>query len=227
MSGTVFGVGVGPGDPDLITLRAARLISASRVIAYPVQRGNSLARSIAASLVPPEAVEIAIDTPMGEKGVAQAGYEQAVRDMVPHLEAGRDVVVLCEGDPLFYGSFMYLMSLLEGRYPVEVVPGVSSLTACASAAHIPLIARNDRLVVLSAPSDDALLQAGIETAETAVIFKVGKHLPRVRQLLERMSLLDKTLYVERATQTGQRILPLAQIEDMSGAYFAVLIVRRG
>ena len=140
MSATLYGVGLGPGDPDLITRKAARLIENAHVIAYPALAGEaSLARSIAADLIPETAREIAMNIPMTvDRGPAQAAYDLAAVAVRAELDAGRDVVVLCEGDPFFYGSFMYLYARLKAEYAIEVVPGVTSMTACASVAGLPL-----------------------------------------------------------------------------------------
>ena len=153
MSGTLYGVGVGPGDPELITLKAARLIAAAPVIAYPApDTGSSFARRIAADVIPETVLEIPMIVPMRtERFPAQDVYAQAAAEISGHLQAGRDVVVLCEGDPLFYGSFMYLFVRLADEHRTEIVPGVSSLGACAAALARPLVARNDTLTVLARP----------------------------------------------------------------------------
>jgi precorrin-2/cobalt-factor-2 C20-methyltransferase len=157
MSGTVYGIGVGPGDPELMTLKGARLLNACPVIAYPApETGDSLARRIAAPHVPDTATEIIIRTPMSiDRFPAEEVYDRAAREIGAHLAADRDVAVLCEGDPFFYGSFMYLFARLAEQWPVEVVPGVSSLMACAATLGAPLAARNDVLSVLPAPLDNA------------------------------------------------------------------------
>jgi precorrin-2/cobalt-factor-2 C20-methyltransferase len=136
MSGTFYGLGVGPGDPELITLKAWRLISQVPVIAYPTANGNeSLARSIAAPFIPENVVELAIPVPMRhEKAPAQEAYDRAAQTIGSHLDQGRDVAFLCEGDPLLYGSFAYLLVRLAKTYPTQVVPGISSITACAAPA---------------------------------------------------------------------------------------------
>ncbi len=153
MSGVLYGVGLGPGAADLITLRAARLIEGAKVIAYPaLAGGESFARSIAAGLIPAGVQEIVIDLPMStERAPAQAAYDRGAAEIAAVLEAGGDVVALCEGDPLFYGSFMYLLARLRDRFRVEIVPGVTSVTACAAAAGMPLAARNEVVTVLPGP----------------------------------------------------------------------------
>ena len=154
MSGTLYGLGIGPGDPELITLKALRLLQSVPVIAYPApETGESLARRIVAPHIPEGRTEIAIRMPLVvERFPAQEVYDAAAAELRAHLRAGRDAAVLCEGDPFFYGSFMYLFGRMAEEFPVEVVPGVSSLTACAAVLGAPLAARNDVLTVVPAPA---------------------------------------------------------------------------
>ena len=199
MSGTVYGIGVGPGDPELITLKGARLLSACPVIAYPApETGDSLARRIAAPHIPGDATEIIIRTPMStDRFPAEEVYDRAALTIGEHLAAGRDVAVLCEGDPFFYGSFMYLFARLAEQWPVEVVPGVSSLMACAATLGAPLAARNDVLTVLPAPLDDAILSDRLAGCDAAAIIKVGRHFGRVRALLNTLGLAEHARYMHR------------------------------
>jgi precorrin-2/cobalt-factor-2 C20-methyltransferase len=218
----VFGLGVGPGDPELITVKALKRLQTVRAVAYPVQRGDSVARAIVAAHLRPDQDEIAIDAPMTGGDAAQPGYDAAAATIAGYLERGDDVAVLCEGDPLFYGSFMYLLTRLAGRHRVEVVPGVSSLTACAAAVPLPLVGRDQRLVVMPATLPDAALRPGLELAECVALVKVGRHLARVRALIAACGRLDAAHYIERASQPNQRVLPLAEVE--SATYFATILV---
>ncbi|MCP1167080.1 precorrin-2 C(20)-methyltransferase [Limimaricola litoreus] len=228
MSGTLYGVGLGPGAPDLITLRAARLIEAARVVAYPTLAGGaSFARSIAADLIAPDAREIVMDVPMTvERGPAQAAYDAGAAQIAEALEAGEDVVCLCEGDPFFYGSFMYLFARLADRHRVEIVPGVTSLTAAAAAARRPLAARNERLTVLPGPLPEAELRARIEGAESVAIMKLGRHFPKVRTVIEDLGLTAQATYVERATLEAEVVRPLAKAPD-TAPYFSMIILTKG
>jgi len=185
MTGTLYGVGLGPGDPDLITIKAHRLIANAEVIAYPAPAGgDSFARSIAADAIPATATEVIIPIPMDVRRFpAQDIYDRAATDIRSHLDAGRNVVTLCEGDPFFYGSFMYLFARLSEQFRVEVVPGVTSVTACAARAGMPLAARNERLTVLPGPLPEDELRARIAGAESVVIMKVGRHLAKILSLL--------------------------------------------
>jgi precorrin-2/cobalt-factor-2 C20-methyltransferase len=226
LQGTAYGIGVGPGDPELMTLKGARLLAACPVIAYPApETGDSLARQIAAPHMPDGATEIIIRTPMvADRFPAQEVYDRTAAEIGEHLAAGRDVGVLCEGDPFFYGSFMYLFARLAERWPVEVVPGVSSLMACAATLGTPLAARNDVLTVLPAPLDDAALTARLAGCDAAAIIKVGRHFARIRDLLERLGLADRARYIERATMAEQRVVALGEVDADSAPYFSMILV---
>ena len=228
MSGTLYGVGLGPGDPDLMTLRAARLIELAKVVAYPtLEGGDSFARSIAAHLIAKDADEIAMDIPMTvERAPAQKAYDAGAAKIAARLEAGDDVVVLCEGDPFFYGSFMYLFARLADRFQTEIVPGVTSVTACAARARSPLVARNERLTVLPGPLPEDELRARIEGAESVAIMKVGRHLPKIRGVIEALGLVDKATYIERASLPEEVVLPLADAPDKA-PYFSMILLAKG
>lgn len=224
-TGTVFGLGVGPGDPELITLKALKRLRAARAIAYPVQRGASVARAIVASYLEPGQDEIPIDAPMTGGDSAAPGYDAAAETISAYLERGEDVAVLCEGDPLFYGSFIYLLSRLAGRgHRIEVVPGVSSLTACAAALPLPLVGRDERLAVMPAVLPDERLREGLAFADSIALVKVGRHFARLKALIESLGLAANAHYVERASQAGQRVLPLAEVDPASATYFAIILV---
>jgi precorrin-2/cobalt-factor-2 C20-methyltransferase len=227
-TGTLYGIGLGPGAPDLLTLRAARLIEGAAVIAYPaLAGGESLARAIAADLIPAGAREIVIDLPMNtDRAPAQAAYDQGAADIAAALDTGEDVITLCEGDPLFYGSFMYLLARLRDRYPVRIVPGVTSLTACAAVAALPLAARNDSVTILPGPLPDDALSARLDQSDTVILMKVGRHLPRLRALIAAAGHLERAVYVERATLGQERILPLAEAPS-EAPYFSMILIAKG
>ena len=226
--GTLFGVGVGPGAPDLITLRAARLIERAGVVAYPTLAGAaSFARAIAADLIAEDTEEIVMDVPMTvERAPAQAAYDDGATRIADALEQGRDVVCLCEGDPFFYGSFMYLFARLSERYRVEVVPGVTSVTACAARAGMPLAARNERLTILPGPLPEVELRARIDGAESVAIMKVGRHLPKIRRVIAELGLTDAAVYVERASLPEEVVLPLADAPERA-PYFSMILLAKG
>jgi precorrin-2/cobalt-factor-2 C20-methyltransferase len=228
VSGRLYGLGIGQGDPELLTLKALRLLRAAPVLAWPApETGESLARSIVAPHLAGNQTEYAIRMPLTvERFPAQAIYDKAADDLAAHLAAGRDVAVLCEGDPFFYGSFMYLFGRLAERFPVEVVPGVSSLTACAATLGHPLAARNDVLTIIPAPLDDETIAAKLAQTDAAAILKLGRHGTRVVTLLRKLGLAAQAHYIERATMTNQRILPLEQLDPQSIPYFAMILVHK-
>jgi precorrin-2/cobalt-factor-2 C20-methyltransferase len=223
----VWGVGVGPGDPELLTLKALRLIRAAHVIAYPApEQGESFARSIVDSHLPGGQKEIAIRMPLGDGAFPKADiYDSAADQILRETKAGRRVAVLCEGDPFFYGSFMYLYARLAGRCAVAVVPGVSSLTACAAASGGPLALRNETLTVLPGPLPESELKARLVAAEAAAIVKVGRHFAKIRKVIRELGLEGRAHYVERATLANQRCQPLREIAGDTAPYFSMVLVR--
>lgn len=227
--GTLYGVGVGPGDPELLTVKAHRLIGETRVIAYPApDSGESFARSIAAQLLKPDQIEIPIIVPMRtERFPASNVYDSAAETIASHLEAGSDVVVLCEGDPFFYGSFMYIYQRLVDRFSCEIVPGVSSLMASAAALGQPLAARNDILTIVPTPLDDEKIMRRLEGNDAIAFIKVGRHLPRLRKLIERAHLTDSAYYLERISLANQKLMPLALLDDAAAPYFSIVLIYRG
>jgi precorrin-2/cobalt-factor-2 C20-methyltransferase len=228
MSGTLYGIGVGPGDPELVTLKAARLIEACPVIAFLSADGKpGLARSIASHRINASQLELTIDMPMRvTRAEGQAAYDEAAKRIKAHLDAGSSVAFLCEGDPLFYGSFMYLLARLGADYPVEIVPGVASPMAAAAFAKAPLCAREDAFAVIPATLDDERIIEILNAVNTAVIMKVGRHLPRIKALLADQELLHSTTYVERASMEGQRMMPLQDVPGDAAPYFSLLLVAR-
>ena len=222
----VYGIGVGPGDPELMTLKGARLLAACPVCAYPAPlEGPSLARTIAAPHIAETKIEIPIRMPLtGAQFPVADVYDAAATDIAGHLAAGRDVAALCEGDPFFYGSFMYLFARLAKDWPVEVVPGVSSLTACAAVLAAPLAARNDVLTVIPAPLDEATLAARLVGVDAAAIIKLGRHFAKVRTVLDRLGLTDRARYVEHATMASQRVARLAAVDAATVPYFSMILV---
>lgn len=228
MAGILYGVGVGPGDPELLTLKALRLLQGAPVIVYPAPlEGESFARSIVAPHLPGGQIEIALRMEMSAAGFPNdAVYARGARDIGAHLDAGRDVVALCEGDPFFYGSFMYLYARVAQSHRVEVVPGVSSLTACAGVLGAPLASRGDRLAVLPATLPPERLRAALAEADAAAIIKVGRHLPKIRTLLKHLGLLGAARYIERATLANQRILDIDEALAGETPYFSMVLVHR-
>ena len=225
---TLYGIGIGPGDPDLITLRALAVLRKTKVIAWPAPAGGeSLARRIAARHLPGGCEEYAIRIPMdAARFPAEEIYARAARDLGVHLAAGRDVAVLCEGDPFFYGSFVYLFARMREAHRVEVVPGVSSLTACAAGLAAPLAAAADVLSVVPATLPEPNLRAALGNCDAAAVIKIGRHLAKVRKALAATGLLRHARYIERATRPNQRIVPLSEVGDGDAPYFSMILIHR-
>lgn len=234
MSGRLYGVGVGPGDPELITRKAARLISQADVIAYHQGPGKqSNARRIAAELIPADALEEvleypvttgATDHPGGYAGVMAEFYEQCQQRLAAQLAAGRNVVVLAEGDPLFYGSFMYLHDRLADAFGTEIVPGVPAFAAATATAASPLVRQRDALAILPGTMAEPELARRLADTDGAIIMKLGRTFPTVRSALEQAGRLDGALFVERASMPEQRWLPVADVDPDTVAYFSLIIV---
>jgi len=228
-TGTFYGVGVGPGDPELMTVKAWRLVSTVPVIAYLTADGrHSTARDIAKPFLPEEVTEVAIDMPMRtEREPARAAYDEGARLITEHLKAGRDVAMLCEGDPFFYGSFMYMFARLADRFKTVVVPGVTSMTAAAACIGRPLAARDDVIKVLPATMDGARLKQELAGASSAAIIKVGRHLPAIRRTLAELGLASQAVVIENATRDTERIQKLEDVTGDSLPYFSTILVYAG
>ncbi|MDH3229519.1 MAG: precorrin-2 C(20)-methyltransferase [Alphaproteobacteria bacterium] len=228
MTGTLYGIGVGPGDPELITLKGHRLLQSVPVIAWPAPlEGDSMARRIAAPHLPEGRIEIPIRMPLSSDRFPVEGvYDQAAEALGAHLSAGRDVAVLCEGDPFVYGSFMYLFARMADRFLVTVVPGISSLTAGAAALGAPLAARNDVLSVVPAPLPEEALEQRLAAADAAVIIKIGRHLGKLRRVLRRLDLVERARYVEYATMAEQNVRPFAEVSGGEAPYFSMVVLHR-
>jgi precorrin-2/cobalt-factor-2 C20-methyltransferase len=224
--GLLYGLGLGPGDPELVTLKALRLLRAAPVVAYPApEDGDSFARRIVAEWLDRGQREIVIRFPMRPGPPPAAIYEAAAAQLAAVMDAGDDIAYLCQGDPLFYGSVAGILTRLAARYTVTVVPGVSSLTACAAAASEPLVQRDETLSVIPASLPEDELAARLAQADAAVIIKLGRHFAKLRRVLSRLGLLDGAVYVERASLPNQLVAPLATIDPARVPYFATALVR--
>jgi precorrin-2/cobalt-factor-2 C20-methyltransferase len=225
VTGRLYGIGVGPGDPELMTLKAARILAEVSVVAYPApDRGESTARAIAAAYIRPGAVEIVIRVAMLPGAVPDPAYDRAAAEISAHLRAGRDVAVLCEGDPFFYGSYAYLHRRLSPHFETTVVPGVSSLTACAAAAGRPLVVRDDVLTVIPATLPDVELEERLRPAGAVAIAKVGRHFQRVRPALDRLGLSQSATYVAHASRRDERVAPLRDPTLSEASYFSMILI---
>ncbi len=224
--GRLYGVGVGPGDPELLTLKAFRLLQSCPVVAYQsADDKESVARSIVAQYLTGKQIEVLYHLPRAsDPQEAQPIYNKIVEPIAAHLEAGRDVVVLCEGDPLFYGSFMYLFTRLSEHFDTEVVPGVSSPMGSASALGVPLSYRNDIFSVLPATLPASTLAAQLLNADAVAIIKLRRHFAKVREVLHQVGLASRAKYIERATMEKQQIIQLDEVQADNVPYFSMILV---
>ncbi len=233
-AGTLQVVGMGPGSPDLLTLRAARILAATEVVAFFAKRGRSgHARTIAAAHLNPAAeelrfeypytTEIDVDDPRYEPGI-RAFYEASAAIVAARLDAGQDVALLCEGDPFFYGSAMYLFDRLRATHATAVTPGVTSMSGCWAQARLPMTHGDDVLTVLPGTLDADTLAARLASSDAAVIMKVGRNLPKIRTALQSAGVADRALYVERGTMEDGRMMPLATLTEERAPYFSLILV---
>lgn len=233
-AGTLFGVGMGPGDPDYLTIRALRVLESAHLVAHFAKKGvRGNARTIADAVRSDPARELALIYPCTTECptdhpdyAATIGtfYEEAAQRLAGELAAGRDVAVLCEGDPFFYGSFMHLWRRLEPRFRTEVVPGITGMSGCWTRAGAPITWGNDVLTVLPGTLDAPDLIRRLEATDAAVVMKLGRNLPKVRAALRQAGLLERAIYVERGTMPNQRICRLAEKADDNAPYFSMVLV---
>jgi precorrin-2 C20-methyltransferase/precorrin-3B C17-methyltransferase len=233
-TGRLYGVGLGPGDPELITRKAARLIADADVVAYHQAAGKqSNARRIAADLIPAGAIEEVLEYPVttgttdhpgGYAGALADFYDECAARLAAHLDAGRTVVVLAEGDPMFYGSYMYVHEMLRDRYAAEVVPGVPAFAAATAALAEPLVRQTDVLTVLPATLPEPELARRLADTDGAIIMKLGRTFPKVVSALRQAGKLDGAMYVERASMEQQRWLPVAEVDPATVPYFSLIVV---
>ncbi|BBX69816.1 precorrin-2 C(20)-methyltransferase [Mycolicibacterium psychrotolerans] len=232
--GTLWGVGLGPGDPELVTVKAARVIGAADVVAYHSARhGRSIARGIAEPylragqieehLVYPVTTETS-EHPGGYAGAMEDFYRDSAARIAAHLDAGRDVALLAEGDPLFYSSYMHMHTRLTRRFDAVIVPGVTSVSAASAAIATPLVQGDEVLTILPGTLPPDELKRRLADTDAAVIIKLGRSYPAVREALSTAGRLDDAFYVERASTARQRVLPAADVDDASVPYFSLAML---
>jgi precorrin-2/cobalt-factor-2 C20-methyltransferase len=233
-AGTLYGIGVGPGDIRYMTLRAAVLVRDVDVIAFFAKRGlQGNARGIVDPLMGqhrhelrleyPVTDEIPPEDPSYQKQISRF-YEESVETLSALLRQGKSVGLLAEGDPFFYGSFMHIWRRLDAVFPIEIVPGVTGMSGCWTRANAPITWGDDILSVLPGTLGEAQLTRRLADTDAAVIMKVGKHLAKIRRAVEAAGLLARAIYVERGTMQDQRIMPLSEGPDVGSPYFSMVLI---
>jgi precorrin-2/cobalt-factor-2 C20-methyltransferase len=232
--GTLYGLGLGPGDPDLMTVRAHRLLHGATHVAYFRKAGRAgQARTIVEGLLPAGAVELAMEYPVTTEiplhdpaynELLSAFYAECATRLRALSDAGREVVVLCEGDPFFYGSFMHLYTRLVGTHPVQVVPAITGMSGAWTATGVPITWGDDVLTVLVGTLPEERLARHMADSDALVVMKIGRHLDKVRRALAAAGRLEDAWLVEFATMPGQKVVRLAEAGDRVTPYFSIVLV---
>ena len=232
--GKLTGVGVGPGDPELLTLKAVSAIKSADVVAHFAKVGNrSNARSTISQYLPATTVELPLLYPVTTEEVTssdayrsaiQGFFDQSAADVAALLEQGKNVAVLSEGDPLFFGSYMHLHVRLMGRFQISVIPGVTAMSGCWSAAGLPITRGDEVLTVVPGTLEETELLRRLRQNDPTVVMKIGRNLSKVRRCLVAAGRLNSATYVERVSTEKQHIVPLVDKADDSAPYFSIVLV---
>ena len=227
-AGTFYGIGVGPGDPELLTLKAARLIAEADLVVYPSTfKKESTARAIAAQHIHDDQRELAIGLPMqqSDRLSTEDIYREAAAQIAAELNTGARVVFLCLGDPLLFGSFIYLYELLKSSHRCEVVPGITSVSAASATSLTPLTKLNQTLLVMPAFTTDAALSDALRQHDSLVIMKVGRQRHRIAELISDAQRTDDAVYIEHATMDDESIIEdIRELPEGPGSYFSLFLV---
>jgi precorrin-2/cobalt-factor-2 C20-methyltransferase len=232
--GKLYGIGLGPGDPELLTLKAVRLLQTAPVVAYFAKQGRpGNARTIADQWIDASREELPLRYPLTTEiaftdpaYVARISgfYQDAAASIAAHLERGSDVALLCEGDPFFYGSFMHIYVRLKQRFAVTVVPGVTGMSGCWTTAGAPITWGDDILTVLPGTLPRAALIERLASSDAAVVMKLGQNFPKVRDAVLAAGLMERAIYVERGTMASEIVMPLKDKLNGEAPYFAMVLV---
>lgn len=232
--GTLYGVGLGPGAQDLMSVRSDRLIRSAKHIAFFRKAGRAgQARAIVNGMIPDTAVEFPMEYPVTTEiplsdpaynAALSAFYEDCTAHIRALLDQGEDVVALCEGDPFFYGSFMHLYTRLKDTSDVQVVPAITGMSGAWTATGAPITWGDDVLSVLMGTLPEDALVAHMETADALVVMKIGRNIDKIRNALKAAGRYDAAWLVEYATMPGQTVTKLSQAEGKVTPYFSIIVV---
>ncbi len=224
-NGIFYGIGVGTGNPEYLTLKAVRLIQQADVIAYlKSETGTTIARDIATQWIVGQQ-QMAISMPYKtDRKTANQAYDTAAQQISDYLQQGLKVAFLCEGDPLFFGSYIYLHQRLSPHYPCQIVPGISSINSTTALAQIPLVQQNENLAIVTSRNTDSEILSALNNYSSVVIMKAGSARPRLLKLIKQSKRLGKTCYIQRAGQKGEQILHDVSQLTGTGDYFSLFIV---
>ncbi|MDD2876617.1 MAG: precorrin-2 C(20)-methyltransferase [Acidiphilium sp.] len=232
--GTLYTVGMGPGDPDLLTLKAARILRSSPVIAFFAKRGcTGHARCIADAHINKAVAELRFEYPFTTeiphddpqyRAAMDCFYDKSAESVATALDAGQDVALLCEGDPFFYGSAMYLFDRLGPSYRHKTIPGITGMSACWTSAGLPIAHGDDVLSILPGTLSADDLTERLRRTDAAVIMKVGRNLAKIRTSLAAAGLGERAVYVERGAMAGERIVALRDLTEPTAPYFSMILV---
>ena len=234
LRGTLYGIGVGPGDPELMTVKAVRVLRAAKVVAYFAKRGKTgNAEAIARAYIDPSAEQLTLCYPYTTEisprdpeyvTAMRAFYDDSAARIHARLEAGLDVAVLCEGDPMFYGSYMYLHDRLAARHACQVIPGITSFAGCAAGAGLPLVSTDRVFSIIPATLPEEELETRLRNVDACAIIKLGRHYKKVRRVLDRLERSQHAMYFEHGTTEREVVIPLRDKRDDTSLYFALIIV---
>jgi precorrin-2/cobalt-factor-2 C20-methyltransferase len=232
--GTLFGVGVGPGDPELMTVKAVQVLAKARVVGFFAKRGKlGNAHATAKQQIHPEAELLPLIYPYTVElsprhpdyiAAMRAFYDDCAAQIRVRLDAGQDVAVLCEGDPMFYGSYMYLHDRIAHDYRCTVIPGITSFAGCAAGAGIALVSTDRVFSIIPGTLSEPELEAKLHSADAVAIIKLGSNFGKVRRVLARLGRLEGATYFEHGTTEREVVMPLAHKTDERSLYFSLIIV---
>ena len=232
--GKIYGVGVGPGAVDLLSVRADKLVREAKYIAFFRKTGRAgHARQIASTLLSKDVIELAMEYPITTEillsdqrynEVLSKFYKKWSNKIISLSQTGIDLVILCEGDPFFYGSFMHIYSRVKDKCPVEVVPAITGMSAAWTATDIPITWGDDILTVLMGTLDKTTLENQLQNTNAAIIMKIGRNLPKIKKALERTGRFYDAFIVEYAAMDKQTVQRLSDYNTETAPYFSIIIL---